>query len=304
MRSRRITDRVYGALLLLTSLLLLPAYAQLTSSPVAPEPESVVDVQFRSGDTTLAGAIVSPAKIIAGAVIVHGSGKETRNLDLARALAQRGVATLTYDKRGTGKSGGTYMGPEVGTNNIDMANLELLADDANAALKELSRRVSSPRTPLGLMGISQAGWIIPIAAARSPDVKFMVIWSGPMVTTLEQLRFQFFADGREDFWKKNTQARIREHIRSGPDRYQFTATDPTTSLQKLSIPGLWLYGRQDLNVPANLSIERLELLASTGKRFEHIEFPDAGHQLPVDAALSASMSWLQRTVISTPPQGK
>ena len=124
-----------------------------------------------------------------------------------------------------------------------------------------------------------------------------------MVTTLEQLRFQFFTEGREDFWETNTEARVREHVRSAPDRYQFSPTDPVASLQRLSIPGLWLYGKRDLNVPTSLSIERLELLASTGKRFEHIQFPDAGHQLPFEAALSATIDWLQRGVLSgLPPE--
>ena len=303
MRSIRIVHFARGTLTLLAYSLVLPVFAQVASAPPASETASIVDVEFRSRDATLAGAIVIPQKVTAGVIIVHGSGKETRNLDFAQALAERGIATLTYDKRGTGKSGGTYMGPEVGTNNVDTSNLELLAEDAIAAMKELSRRVASPRTPLGLIGMSQAGWIIPIAAASSPDVKFMVIWSGPMVTTLEQLRFQFFTEGREDFWETNTEARVREHVRSAPDRYQFSPTDPVASLQRLSIPGLWLYGKRDLNVPTSLSIERLELLASTGKRFEHIQFPDAGHQLPFEAALSATIEWLQRGVLSgLPPE--
>lgn len=302
MKSRRTVNWARGTLLLLASLCVLPVFAQMASAPLAPETASAVNIEFRSRDANLAGALVVPPKIVAGVIIVHGSGKETRNLDFARALARRGVASLTYDKRGTGKSGGTYLGPEVGTNNVDPSNLELLADDAIAAMRELSRRVSSPRIPLGLIGISQAGWIIPIAAARSPDAKFMVIWSGPMVTTLEQLRFQFLTEGREDFWEKNTEAGVREHVRSAPDRYPFSPTDPVDSLRKLSIPGLWLYGRRDLNVPTSLSIERLELLATSGKRFEHILFPDAGHQLPFDAALSVSMDWLQRGVLSSLPQ--
>jgi uncharacterized protein len=302
MRSQRIINLARGTVLLLVSLLVFPAFAQQLSAPLAPETTSVVNVEFQSRDATLAGSVVIPPRVVAGVVIVHGSGKETRNLDLARALAQRGVATLTYDKRGTGKSGGTYLGPEVGTNNVDTSNLELLAEDAIAAMKELSRRLCSPRTPLGLMGMSQAGWIIPIAAASSLAVNFMVIWSGPLVTTLEQLRFQFLTEGREDFWEKNTEARVREHVRSAPDRYRFSPTDPVASLRKLSIPGLWLYGRRDLNVPTSLSIERLELLASAGKRFKHVQFPDAGHQLPFDAALAASMEWLQRDVLAGPPQ--
>jgi hypothetical protein len=52
----------------------------------------------------------------------------------AKWLAGQGVAALTYDKRGVGKSGGAYAGPEVGTNNVGPANLKLLVGDAAAAV--------------------------------------------------------------------------------------------------------------------------------------------------------------------------
>ena len=149
-----------------------------------------------------------------------------------------------------------YAGPEVGTNNVDPQNLGLLAGDASAAVKELVRRISSPRTPVGLIGVSQAGWIIPLAAVRTPEVKFMILWSGPLVTTLEQLRFQFLTDGKSDFWDHYSEAEAREHVRSDPDRYSFVATDPVDSLGKLPIPGLWLYGGRDVSVPVRMSIER------------------------------------------------
>jgi pimeloyl-ACP methyl ester carboxylesterase len=77
-------------------------------------------------------------------------------------------------------------------------------------------------------------------------------------------------------------------------------TDPAESLARVSIPGLWLFGRQDLSVPVSLSIERLDSLKSSGKRFFHTEFAGAGHQLPFTDALSASIEWLQRTVVSVP----
>lgn len=100
------------------------------------------------------------------------------------------------------------------------------------------------------------------------------------MTTLEQLRFQFLTGGRADWWDQHSEAEAREHIRTDPDRYPFVATDPASSLRTLSIPGLWLYGGRDVSVPARLSIERLDALAAGGKAFEHVLFPDAGHDLP------------------------
>lgn len=288
---------------LLISIASVTGYAQQPAAPVTQAPLSTHEVVFRNGDTKLAGTVLVPANMVAAVVVVHGSGQEPRDMAFAQALAQRGIAALTYDKRGVGKSGGVYAGPEVGTNNVDTANLDLLAEDAVAAARELTRRIASPRTSVGLIGASQAGWIVPLAAARSPEVKFIVIWSGPLVTTLEQLRFQFFTDGKADFWERNNDAQVREHIRTAPDRYQFAPTDPVASLQKLSIPGLWLYGKKDLNVPVTLSIERLSALKAGGKRFDHTEFADAGHQLPFNAALDASAEWIVRLAArGTPPK--
>ena len=257
----------------------------------------VRDAQYRSADITLSGTLVMPPNMVAAVVLVHGSGREARNVEFAQALARCGVATLTYDKRGVGKSGGVYAGAEVGTNNVDPQNLDLLAGDASAGVEELRRLISSPHTPVGLMGGSQAGWIIPLAAARTPEVKFMILWSGPLVTTLEQLRFQFFTDGRADFWDRHSEAEVREQVGSGRDRYHFVATDPVDSLRKLSIPGLWLYGGRDVYVPVGLSIERLQTLVTNGKPFEYQLFPEWEHNPPFRQALSSSVVWLMNTVV-------
>lgn len=255
------------------------------------------EVEFRSGNITLSGTLVVPSNMVAAVVFVHGNGRQTRNVGLADALAHLGVATLTYDKRGVGKSGGVYAGPEVGTNNVDPRNLSLLAQDASAAAAKLVHEIRSPRIPVGFLGMSQAGWIIPLAALRTPDVKFMILWSGPLVTTLEQLRFQFFTDGKEDFWDHHSETEVREHIRSDPDRYKFVATDPVDSLRKLSIAGLWVYGERDVFVPVGMSIERLQALAARGKPFEYRLLPASGHDLPFPQALSASREWLNKIVI-------
>lgn len=212
--------------------------------------------------------------------------------DFAAQLARRGVTTLTYDKRGVGKSGGVYAGPEVGTNNIDAANLNLLAGDASAAVEALAGRVDAERPPIGLLGFSQAGWVIPLAALRQPDARFMVIFSGPVVTSREQLRFQFLTEGQPDFWQSYTESAMRERLRTDPDRYQFDDTDPRDALARLAIPGLWLFGGRDVQVPVQLSIERLRAVDLAGTRFEYRLFPQLDHNTafaassePVDQAV-------------------
>lgn len=258
-----------------------------------------IEVEFDREGVTLSGAVVLPEKIMAAVVLVHGSGREERMTALADELAGQGIATLTYDKRGVGKSGGVYAGPEVGTNNISAENLNLLAADAAAAVEELVRRLPSDTpVPVGLLGGSQAGWIIPLAALRSADAKFMVIWSGPIVTAREQLRFQFYTDAKADFWDHHSEAEAREHIKSDPDRFEFVDTDPLESLRKLSIPALWLFGGRDPNVPVRLSIERLQPLIESGKSYECEVFAGETHFLPAEKVIPSTVDWLKRKLLS------
>lgn len=260
---------------------------------------SIENVLFKSNSVSLAGTLYTPRYPHAAVVLVHGSGQAPRMSEFALHLAENGITVLTYDKRGVGESGGIYAGPEVGTNNVSADNLILLAKDANAAVKVLHQR--DKNVPIGLAGISQAGWIIPIAATLNPLVDFMVLFSGSVIPTLEQLRFQFFTNGKTDFWDHHTESEVRErissdaddgHYFSDADRYQFVNTDPVDALSRLSIPGLWLFGAKDVQVPVGLSIEPLNTLKAQGKPYEYCLFSTLGHNVafskstePVDIAI-------------------
>jgi len=235
------------------------------------------NIKFKSVGIILAGTIFKPKYPQAALVLVHGSGQEKRMTKMATLLAAKGFAVLTYDKRGIGESGGIYAGPEVGTNNIDSANLNLLALDASEASNTLLSHLSGKNGKIGLMGFSQAGWVIPLAAAKNKKIKFMVIFSGPVVSTLEQLRFQFYTQGNSKFWETHTESEVREHMRNDPDKYKFEPTDPRDVLSKLSIPGLWIFGGRDIQAPVGLSIEHLDELKATGKTYVHQLFPELGH---------------------------
>jgi len=238
---------------------------------------TIQDVKFVSQGDTLAGSILKPKKVFAAVVIVHGSDPVKREMEFAKLLAKEGIAVLTYDKRGVGESGGVYVGPSVGTNNIDSTNLNLLSHDASAAVNTLSIYLKNKKILIGLVGFSQAGWIIPLTAEKNKDVNFMVIFSGPVITTLEQLRFQFYTNGNENFWDTHKELDAREHIENDPDKYQFVETNPQKQLSKLTIPGLWIFGGKDIQVPVVLSMENLEKLKASGKRYEYSLFPALGH---------------------------
>ncbi|WP_025145987.1 alpha/beta hydrolase family protein [Pedobacter jeongneungensis] len=271
-------------------------FAQIQPDSTSNPDFTIENIKFTSAGVTLEGAIFKPKHAHAAIVLVHGSGQEMRMAGMASLLAKNGIAVLTYDKRGVGKSGGVYAGPEVGTNNIDSANLNLLALDASAASNILLAHLPTQHLPLGLMGFSQAGWVIPLAAKKNHHVNFMILFSGPVVTTLEQLRFQFYTQGKSSFWETHTEAEAREHINTDPDRYQFAGTDPRDALAKLATPGLWIFGGKDIQIPVGLSIEHLNTLKAKGKPYQYQLFPALGHNTASSKSpepLNYALEWIK-----------
>ncbi len=263
---------------------------------------TIQDVKFESQGITLAGSILRPENSFAAVVIVHGSDPVKREMEFAKRLAKEGIAVLTYDKRGVGESGGVYVGPSVGTNNIDTANLNLLSHDANAAVNTFRAYLKDKKIPIGLVGFSQAGWIIPIAASNNPQIEFMVLFSCPTITTLEQLRFQFYTNGNNNFWENHTDADAREHTKNDPDKYTFVATDPKIFLNRLSIPGLWLFGEKDIQIPVKLCIDQLNACKVQGKPFEYTLFSTLGHNTAFDSdatPFDISIQWIKQKTLNS-----
>ena len=134
------------------------------------------EVTFKNGDVTLAGTLLLPAVLLSSKVkrpalvFVHGSGAQLRDImwGLGYLYAARGFAVLSYDKRGVGKS----------TGNWREASFEDLADDAVAAAKFLQARTDIAANQIGFWGLSQGGWIAPLAASRFPDAAFAIALSG------------------------------------------------------------------------------------------------------------------------------
>jgi pimeloyl-ACP methyl ester carboxylesterase len=283
-------------LLLWVSLLIFPEMVFSQSMDY-----TIQDVRFESQGITLVGSIIIPKSPFAAVVIVHGSDPVKREMEFAKRLAKEGIAVLTYDKRGVGESGGVYVGPSVGTNNIDTTNLHVLSGDANEAVKTFRTSLKVKEIPIGLVGFSQAGWIIPITATINSQIEFMVLFSAPTITTLEQLRFQFYTNGNDKFWENHTEADAREHTMHDPDRYSFVATDPKDFLKTISIPGLWLFGEKDIQIPVKVCIEQLNTFKVQGKPYEYTLFSRLGHNTVSDSdatPFDISVQWIKQKTLS------
>jgi pimeloyl-ACP methyl ester carboxylesterase len=249
------------------------------------------EIEFVSHGARLSGSVVLPVnpEVRAAVVFIHGSGKQTRSLVWAERFAQQGIAALVYDKRGVGKSGGEYEADR----NVSEANLSLLADDAAAGLRALVRHPGLEGVPAGFTGISQAGWIAPLAARRSPEAKFLVLWSGPVCKVSE-----------EDIFSKHTRdanamkvPTYQQALEARTEKYIWPAfmgadTDPVTSLEHWPRPGLWIFSDNDGSIPVDLSIERLRKLSAAGRKYEYVLFSGLGHN-NMEGTFHVATHWIR-----------
>ena len=254
------------------------------------------DVIFASGDTPLAGTLHLPEGPgpFPAVVVVHGSGRRTAEelRWMGEAWSHAGFAALTYDKRGVGGSGGTYAG--VGVPNSERV-LTTLADDALAGLRFLEQQRDVLPGSVGLVGVSQGGWIAPLAASRSDDVAFVVLYSGPTVSVGEEI-FYSELTGDERGTTSLSDAEITDRLAAydGPRGF-----DPVPALRSMDAPALWLLGELDRSIPIPRTVAILDGLRAEGMPFEYQVYPGADHSLrdrttgqAVDT-WPAVMAWLQ-----------
>ena len=138
----------------------------------------VRDTSFESNGVKLVGRLVMPkgSGKIPVVVLVHGSEHDSalESYALQRMFPAQGIGAFVYDKRGTGVSGGSYT-----------QDFNVLAEDANAAMKEAKRLAGTRLGRIGYQGGSEGGWVVPLAANRVP-VDFAIVSFGLAVTILEE----------------------------------------------------------------------------------------------------------------------
>lgn len=126
-------------------------------------------VQFDSDGLRLSGKLVTAGTGNPQHVAIYVDGSDqTPAVDSTYwqyALPLRGVGVFVLDKRGTGGSAGAQT-----------ANFHLRAADVVAAVREVRRQIGA-RTKVGLLGLSQGGWVAPLAATLEP-VDFVVVGYG------------------------------------------------------------------------------------------------------------------------------
>jgi uncharacterized protein len=273
------------------------------------------NVSFKNGEVTLAGTLILPKTKgpHPAVVMVHGSNPSSRDALrlMADYFALQGVATLVYDKRGTGASTGDF----------DQTRFEELAGDALAGVKFLKGRPDLNSKQTGLWGVSQGGWLVALAAACSPDVSFIISQSGPGCTVEEQdvfnngnrVRVDGFSEaeikqavafelqnckcartdrGWDELAATTRVASVQPWypyiagavVHKGDDLAKwrsFLEYDPVPALQKIHCPVLAIFGGLDQVVPVEKSADIWrQATAKAGNKDVTIKiFPHGNHSL-------------------------
>jgi dienelactone hydrolase len=237
--------------------------------------------QNRAQDLALAGLLFVPegAGPFPAAVVIHGSGTSRRDklgwyLTLTKYLQDSGIVVLLPDKRGSEKSEGDWR----------TASFEDLATDTRAAIEYLRTQRSVPLSGIGVIGMSQGGWIAPIVASQESDLAFLVSMVGPMVTPREQLLYEEnhnlrqlgFLPGISNVLAYVGSANVR--YLAQPQLYKLIVDyDPLLYWGRISVDSLALFGTDDTNVLSAESIRRLESLRNPHVRVKVYE--GSGHAL-------------------------
>ena len=250
-----------------------------------------VPVSFTSGGVRLLGTLLLPPEPrrgpYPGVVLAHGSEDNDRHSfgPVPYVLAGNGYAVLVFDKRGTGASSGSWK--EVG--------LEPLADDVAAAVQLLSTRTEVDARRIGIVGFSEGGWVAPLAAARTPLVRFIVTISGGGLTKgdayvhkMRRLAEESGLTGRAldsaVAAAETTIAESRERVRSARSPSGFdrrVAYDPADDWRRFRGPVLVMAGADDVLEPAARSTAWLErTLRESGNLDVTVKlFPRGHHSL-------------------------
>jgi fermentation-respiration switch protein FrsA (DUF1100 family) len=274
-------------------------------NPVKPYPYKEEELTFPNAKAkiSLAGTLTLPPGPgpFPAAILISGSGPHDRDeslaghrpfLVLADHLTRKGIAVLTFDKRGIGKSTGDFAS----------GTMEDFTGDTEAALAYLNTRKEIDPKKIGLISHSEGGLIAPLVATNSPTVAWIVLLAAPGLKGEDVLLLQseliLRAAGVNDgevartlAFNKQTYAIVRQEkdpaaLEAKLDELvQSTSTgaalppaavqaqvrllvspwfrffidyDPVPTLQKTLCPLLALNGEKDLQIPPKENLAKIQ----------------------------------------------
>jgi len=144
----------------------------------------VENFTFKSGHFDVVGELRVPSgdEKYPLVIMVHGDGPAYMSyfFTLKQSFLRAGYATLMWDKPGFGQSYGEF----------DQSHL--MAERAEILLDAIDTVKSHPRIDsgrIGVWGISQAGYVIPLALAKTGDISFMIMAGCPGEDGIQQTAY-------------------------------------------------------------------------------------------------------------------
>ena len=200
-------------------------------------------IEIDGGGPKLPGTLTLPAaKLVAGVVLVHGSGPHDRDQtigpnrvfrDLAHGLARQGIAVLRYDKR-------TQVAP-AGFVNAAFTVREEVTDDAVAAIKLLRAQPELQDQPVYVLGHSLGALLAPRIAEQA-GADGLVMLAAPARPLHEliprQVNYLINLDGTVSDEEKAAEAQTTADIAKVRALTEADAKDPTPILGLP--PAYWL----------------------------------------------------------------
>lgn len=289
-----------------------------------------IEVQFESAGLKLAGTLALPQghqKPVPAVLFIAGSGPVDRNENapgfktdifkqIAWRLAEQGIASLRYDKRGVGKSEGIFKN----------ASMNDLVADARAALGFLKHRPEIDPDLVYVLGHSEGGILGPILATEEP-LAGLIILAGPArpldqvilwqlegrLRSLgakgaalqkkldEQRQFFKFVKQSHGEWGDYTFKEAKRFMPWLKDEAQWQSLqsfalswfrqhfkhDPLATIRKVHVPVLIIQGEKDIQVPPQDAKVLAKALKGAGNANVTVRLlPDLNHLMrhqPEDA---------------------
>ena len=250
------------------------------------------DIDFTVEKYHLFGTLVRPETPdpCPAAIFVHWSGPTNRDcygyyLPIWKRFIKQGYACMSWDKPGTGETKGEYDPVHLFQERVKVVR---------GAISFLKRRGDIDPERIGLWGMSQAGWIMPMVAAGSRDVSFIIAAScagesgvkqGAFHTrrllTLEGLTEEEVRRYGELYLKRkyaktyteylkfakplNEQQYLRDVLKQGeiltPEKFvpypsdYCQFIDPVPYLEKINCPLLAIWGEKDTAIDVYQAVE-------------------------------------------------
>jgi pimeloyl-ACP methyl ester carboxylesterase len=227
--------------IVLAGLLLLPACTR------QPQPARIEEITFQSGEFTLVGELHTPAGTGPFPVVlfVHGSGDADRiffgyYLPIMERMLRAGYAVFSWDKPGYGESTG-----QLSNTRVYHQRAQIVLD----AIGVMQVRPDIDPGRIGLWGISQAGYVMPLVLSQSEDVAFMICVSCGGMSGHDEAAYQItsFAMFCADFLEEDSDQRTALLA-------EFDKTRPIKSYEE------YLHYRQVLDAFVDISLNRQRLL--------------------------------------------